>query len=140
VISPVAEDSIDSVNTMATRAHEEIMVEARADGAILDGVPETAWAVLYGSDGCGHVEMLTQYDPADPASCQRTREVVAKADKKVAEWGYGVNLLENALSFQEASLEAAAPYAVDFIKWMKRIKKAYDPNNVSESSFYVSPE
>jgi glycolate oxidase len=140
VISPVAEDSIDSVNAMATRANGEIIDPARATGEILDGIPEPVWAVLYGSDGCGHLEIITQYDPADPASCQRTREVVGKADEKVAEWGYGVNLLENALSFQEASLRAAAPHAVDFVKWMKKIKKAYDPNNVAESSFYVSPE
>ena len=140
VISPVAEDTIDSVNEMAGRAHDEIIAGARATGEIADGVPETVWAVIYGSDGCGHVEVLTQYDPADPASCSRTREVVEKADKKVAEWGYGVNLLENALSYREASLTAAAPYAVDFVKWMKKIKKAYDPDNVAESAFYVSPE
>jgi len=140
VISPVAEDSIDSVNAMATRAHAEILADAQASGRIMDAGGEMVWSVLYGSDGCGHVEMITQYDPADPESCQMTREVIGKADEKDAEWGYGINLLENALSFEEASLKAAAPHAVDFIKWMKKIKSAYDPNNIAESAFYVSPE
>lgn len=140
VISPVAEDSIDAVNEMATRANDEIIAGARATGKIMDGPPESVWAVVYGSDGCGHLEVVTQYDPADPESCAKTREIVAKADEKVAEWGYGINLLENALSFEEAALKAASGRGVDFVKWMKRIKKMYDPNNVAESAFYVSPE
>ncbi len=86
------------------------------------------------------MEVITQYDPADPESCLETRKIVEKADAKVAEWGLGINLLENALSFEEASLKAAAPHSVDFVKWMKRIKKAFDPNNVAESAFYVSPD
>jgi len=98
------------------------------------------WSVIYGSDGCGHVETITQYDPANPESCRATRDIAAQADAKVAEWGLGINLLENALSFEEASLKAAAPHAVDFVKWMKKIKQAFDPNNVAESAFYVSPD
>ena len=140
VISPTAEESIDSVNAMAARAQEEIMAEAQASGRIVAMSREPVWSVIYGSDGCGHVEVITQYDPADPESCLETRKIVEKADAKVAEWGLGINLLENALSFEEASLKAAAPHSVDFVKWMKRIKKAFDPNNVAESAFYVSPD
>lgn len=140
VISPVSEESIDSVNQMAALAHQEILEAAQASGKILAGWPEPVWSVMYGSDGCGHVEVITEYDPADPDSCQKTVEIIEMADAKVAEWGFGVNLLENALSFNEASLKAARPYAIDFIKWMKKIKKAFDPNNAAESSFYVSPD
>jgi len=140
IISPVAEESIDAANAMGARAEAEIMAEARASGMIVAHPPEPVWSVIYGSDGCGHVEVITQYDPADPQSCRKTREIVEKADAKVAEWGLGINLLENALSFQEASLKAAAPHSVDFVKWMKQIKKAFDPNNVAESAFYVSSD
>jgi len=140
IISPVAEESIDSVNAMGARAEEEIVAEARASGKVVAHPPEPVWSVIYGSDGCGHLEVITQYDPADPASCNVTRGIAQKADAKVAEWGLGINLLENALSFEEASLTAAAAHSVDFVKWMKRIKKAFDPHNVAESAFYVSPE
>jgi hypothetical protein len=100
VISPPAEESIDSVNAMAARAQEEIMAEAQASGRIVAMSREPVWSVIYGSDGCGHVEVITQYDPADPESVLETRKIVEKADAKVAEWGLGINLLENALSFE----------------------------------------
>ena len=32
------------------------------------------------------------------------------------------------------------PYTLDFVSRMKKIKKAFDPDNVAESSFYVSPD
>ena len=140
IISPVAEESIDSVNAMGARAETEIVAAARASGKIVAHPPEPVWSVIYGSDGCGHVEVITQYDPADPESARATREIVQKADAKVAEWGLGINLLENALSFEEASLKAAAPHSVDFVKWMKKIKAAFDPHNVAESAFYVAPD
>jgi glycolate oxidase len=140
VISPVADESIDSVNRMATLAHEEIFEEAQASGRLFGPWREAAWSVVYGSDGCGHLEMITQYDPADPDSCSMTVDIIQKADAKIAEWGLGINLLENALSFKEASLKAALPHALDFVTWMKKIKKAFDPHNVAESSFYVSPD
>ncbi|MEW6439807.1 MAG: FAD-binding oxidoreductase [bacterium] len=140
VISPVSDESFDSVNRMATLAYEEILAEAQASGQVFGPFPEPAWSVIYGSDGCGHVEMITQYDPADPESCRETADIIQKADARVAEWGFGINLLENALSFKEASLRAALPHALDFATWMKKIKKAFDPGDVAESSFYVSPD
>lgn len=140
VISPVSEESIDSVNRMGGIAQEEILEAAQASGGVLTGWPEPIWSVIYGSDGCGHVEVITEYDPADRDSCRKTAEIVETADAKVPEWGFGVNLLENALSFEEASLRAARPHSVDFVSWMKKIKKAFDPDNVAESAFYVSPD
>jgi glycolate oxidase len=140
VISPVTEESIDSANSMATLAQAEIFDAAYASGKVLGPFHEPAWSVMYGSDGCAHVEMITQYDPADTDSCRQTVEIIQKADAKIAEWGLGINLLENALSFKEASLKAALPHTLDFVKWMKKIKRAFDPRNVAESSFYVSPD
>jgi glycolate oxidase len=139
VISPVSDESIDSVNRMATLAQEEIFEEALASGKVAFAWPEPAWSVVYGSDGCGHLEMITEYDPADPESCRKTADIIQKADTKIAEWGLGINLLENALSFKEASLKAALPHTLDFVTWMKKIKKAFDPHDLAESSFYVSP-
>jgi len=140
VISPVSDESIDSTNSMATLAQAEILKEAHASGKVFGPWHEPAWSVVYGSDGCGHVETITQYDPADPDSCRKTADIIQKADVKIAEWGLGINLLENALSFKEASLKAALPHTLDFVTWMKKIKRAFDPHNVAESSFYVSPD
>ena len=68
-------------------------------------------------------------------------EMIRKGSEKIAEWKLGINSLENALSYQEGALKGAAPHLrVDFIKYMKRIKKAFDPGNTSEPAWYVSPD
>jgi len=42
---------------------------------------------------------------------------------------------------KESTLKAAMPYVpVDFVKHMKMIKRAIDPNNSSDPAFYVSPD
>jgi glycolate oxidase len=140
VVGPVSEESIDSANAMAGRAQEELFDEAHASGNLFNAVPEFVWSVIYGGDGIGHVEMVSQYDPADSESVKTMTETIMKADKKEPEWGYGINMLENALSYREEALKGAQPYGIDFVKWMKKIKRAFDPNNVAESAFYVEPE
>ena len=85
--------------------------------------------------------MLSQWDPCDKKSVEAMPEMIEKGAQKVAEWKLGINSLENALCPDEQSLKGAAPYLeVDFIKYMKRIKKAFDPKNTSEPMWYVSPD
>jgi len=58
-----------------------------------------------------------------------------------AEIGLGINSLENALSYNESALKATMPYTpVNFVKYMKMIKRAIDPNNSSDPAFDVSPD
>ena len=86
------------------------------------------------------MESLVQYDPASPESVQKTVAALERADHIVAEMGLGINSLENALSYSEAALKAAMPHTLDFVKYMKMIKRTIDPNNSSEPAFYVSPD
>ena len=116
------------------------MGELHNSGAIFNAAPYTCWAITYG-EGSGHVESLVQYDPASPESVKKTVAELEKADHIVAEMGLGINSLENALSYNESALKAAMPHnTLDFVKYMKMIKRAIDPNNSSDPAFYVSPD
>jgi len=130
------------MGTLGALSHEHIAKEHQEAGNTLSaGGGEFVWSVPYGSDGCGHLESITLFDPADPESCKKTAESLEKGDSKIVEWGLGINSLENALSFEESALKAVAPHLeTDFVKYMKKIKRAFDPNNASESAFYVSPD
>lgn len=139
IISPVGEESIDAMATLTRLSAEEIVKEGQESGHIMQVGPEPAWGVVYG-DGCAHIEILTLYDPADPASSKKTAELLEKGDKKIVEWGLGINSLENALSFKESALKAARPHSEEFVGWVKKIKRAFDPNDSADSAFYVSPE
>jgi glycolate oxidase len=139
IISPVGEESIDSMATLVNRSYKEIMQEAQESGKIMRTGSQPVWGTIY-ADGCAHAEAITLFDPAEPDSVAKTAEVLGKADSKIVDWKLGINALENALSFEESALKAALPLCLDFVKWMKKIKRAFDPNYTADSAFYVSPD
>ena len=140
MISPVGEETWDSMIKMSEVAWEELMKPLEDEGHLVKLAQQTQWGTPY-ADGCGHLEMLSLYDPTDRKAVEAVGKMIQKGNEKIAEWKLGINSLENALSYQEGALKGAAPHLdVDFIKYMKRIKKALDPKNTSEPSWYVSPE
>lgn len=141
IISPVGDEAIDAMADLGSLSHDNISKDLQEEGHVVSGGGESVWSVPYGGDGCGHLESLALYDPADPVSCEKVAESMQKGDSKIVEWGLGINSLENALSYEESALKAVRPHLkTDFVKYMKKIKRAFDPNYVAESSFYVSPE
>jgi len=137
-ISPVGDEAIDSMQLLSRTAYEDYVREKQKSGKFLLG-GEGTWSVAY-SDVGAHTEVTYLYDPADPESTKAAAEMGELGDKWMAEKRFGINALENALCFEETAIKAALPYSLDFAVWMKKLKKAFDPNLVSESSFYVTPE
>ena len=140
MITGIGDEAMDPMGILGTKAWDKIVGELHNSGAIFNAAPYTCWAITYG-EGSGHVESLVQYDPASPESVKKTVAELEKADHIVAEMGLGINSLENALSYNESALKAAMPHnTLDFVKYMKMIKRAIDPNNSSDPAFYVSPD
>jgi len=138
ILGTVCEESIDSTFDIITKAYDNFIKDAQESGKILNLGAETAWQCLYG-DGVGHSEAVIIYDPADRESSRAAAACEAKGNEMIARWHLGINALENALSYKESALKAAQPHlSHDFIKYIRRIKAAFDPNLLSESSFYVS--
>ena len=133
----VNEESWDSVKILAQRTAEELYAKYEATGKIaITG--ESPWFAPLG-DSFAHTESVVSYDQFDPESIKAVREILAEADILLPKWHQAVGGAEGCLSFDEASEKAAAPYCLDFLGYEKKIKKAFDPNLVSESSFYVKP-
>jgi glycolate oxidase len=137
-LATVGEESIDSSFDLVTKAFHGFLKDAMDSGKIFSFGAEACWQVIYG-DGVGHSESIVFYDPADRESTRMTAECLAKGDEMIAQWRLGINSLENALSYDESALKAARPHlSHDFVKYIRKIKAAFDPNLLSESSFYVS--
>ena len=140
MITGTGDEAMDSMGILGREAWDKIVSPLYSAGAVFNAAPYACWAVQYG-EGSGHVESLVQYDPASSESVNTAVEQFGKADHIVAEMGFSINSLENALSYNESALKAAMPYVpVDFVKHMKMIKRAIDPNNSSDPAFYVSPD
>jgi len=140
MITAIGDEAMDPMGVLGTKAWDTIVSDLHDSGAVFNASPHTSWAITYG-EGSGHVESLVQYDPASPESVQKTVAALEKADHMVAEMGLGINSLENALSYCESALKAAMPHnTLDFVTYMKMIKRTFDPNNSSEPAFYVSPD
>ena len=133
-LAPVGDDSLDSIGKVWERGYKEILEKHEQAGEIL----AAPWAPLYSDSSYGHMEGTCVYDAANPDVAKVIGEIGAEADTKVAQWSLAINSLEGALSFEESALKAADPYCLNLLSWMKKVKRAFDPNLVSESSFYVT--
>ena len=133
----VNEESWDSVKLLAQRTADELYSKYEKEGKIaITG--ESPWFSPIG-DSFAHTESVVSYDQFDPESIKAVRQILEEADIKLPQWRLAVGGAEGCLSFNEASEKAAAPYCLDFLGYEKKIKKAFDPNLVAESSFYVKP-
>jgi len=133
-----AQESWDSMGVLTKRAAEDIWDKYEKEGRIaITG--ESPWGAALG-DWSSHVECIVVYDQTDPDSIEAAREIIAETDVKAAQWRLAMGSFEGCLSQEEKAQKAAAPYCLDFMSFERNIKKAFDPNLVSEYSWYVKPE
>jgi glycolate oxidase len=84
----------------------------------------------------GHMETPIRYDPSIPDSVEGTRRLVQEANEELVKQKIGVNMMAITSGFgREFYGDGPLGMTRD---WMKKIKQAFDPEDVSESSYYVS--
>jgi glycolate oxidase len=133
-----AQEAWDTMGHISRRCAEEIWAKYEAEGKIaLAG--ESPWGAALGDWG-SHVESVCVYDQLDPESVQATRDIIAEVDELLPKWSLGMGSFEGCLSPAEAAQKKAEPYCLDFMSYEKKIKKLFDPNLVSESTWYVTPD
>lgn len=114
---------------------EEIKKKYIEKGVIVDDAADAAWGGPYEQGRFGHLEELFMYDPADAESAKGALEYMAEARQAVLQRSLGqpIGVLPG-----EAA-EAFGPACGNYQDWMRRIKKAFDPNIASDPSFYIEP-
>jgi glycolate oxidase len=85
---------------------------------------------------CGHGELLIRYIPNDPAAVEASGEVFMAANRTAVAGRYGVPHHV----WSDAIHDMYGPDTSHYTKWLRNIKKTFDPNTASESSHYITPE
>lgn len=135
--------SIPDTLVGVAKAGEEVKRRHIEKGGLMDDGGESTWGGLYerGRIG-GHLEELFQYDPHDPKSWQAAWNYLLDAGLAVMTkgWPPGLSLLPAlALSEEErAPFFAVAGEVIDLLRWQGRIKRAFDPNIVSDPGHYIT--
>jgi glycolate oxidase len=81
---------------------------------------------------CGHGELLIRYNPNLPESAMVQGEVMQFANQTAISGHFGVP----GHVFGPAH-ELYGPQTSDYNRWLKKIKKTFDPNGASESTHYI---
>jgi glycolate oxidase len=102
-------------------------------GLILDdGIKPFTQSIEHGHQG--HAETLTRYFSQNAESAKAGGELFMGVNKLAIKNHYGVP----AHVWSDAIHDMYGQHANNYTKWLRRIKKTFDPNAASESSHYIS--
>ncbi|MFX1566780.1 MAG: FAD-binding oxidoreductase [Promethearchaeota archaeon] len=97
---------------------------------------EGTWMTSYESGHYFHMESPTMFDQTKEHSVKGTAEYMEKSNQ--------LDLLKHlgAPFFVEGTRmhELFGPHMSNYHTWLRKIKEAFDPNNISDSGFYISPK
>lgn len=126
----------DTVKTCLRTTKKSIPLKKKyiEKGVIGNDFGEGVWMTSYESGHYFHVESPTMFDQTDKES--------AKGMGDFMEENYQFDLVKHlgAPFFVEGDRmhDAFGPYMMDYHKWLRKIKKAFDPNGIADSGFYIS--
>ncbi len=100
-----------------------------------DGCGENFWGGPYEHNKFSHFEGLFEYDPIDPESRKAARKYIEEATMAVIENKIGVPIGPG-----PELAQIFGPIYGNFHSWLGKIKKSFDPKNVSDHAFYAAPE
>ena len=110
------------------------------EGKILDD-GDPCWIGPYADNAVGaHMETPVRYDPCDPEAVKAVTEFGKWAVKVGLEANLCIGAFDSGLSFRDEVNDLAGPRCLNYHLWIRKIKKAFDPNLVSESSWYTTPK
>ena len=104
-------------------------------GAIADDGGDLAWGGTYQQGRFGHLEEIIMYDCQDADSIKGADEYIEESLQTAIDKSLG-----QPISIVRGMAEQFGPSSCDYHIWMKKIKKALDPNITADPSFYIEPD
>jgi glycolate oxidase len=106
------------------------------EGDMIDDLADNSWGGIYEGSTCfGHQEELYLYDPRSPEQMKSAEEYMAGTFEKTVEHNLGPGL---GFALGSINAELFGPIIFNYQKWVRRIKKTFDSNNISDAAFYIS--
>ena len=88
----------------------------------------------------GHCEVVSRYDPADPEAVKGVISLLDELNKLMLEKKLAIGGMEGCFVYDNDLHDLFGPACLNYHQWMKKIKEAFDPNLVGESSFFITPK
>ncbi|MFX1325601.1 MAG: FAD-binding oxidoreductase [Promethearchaeota archaeon] len=118
----------------STKLNIPLKQEFIKKGAIANDFGEGTWMTSYESGHYFHMESPTMFDQTKEGSVKGMAEYMDKSNQ--------LDLLKHlgAPFFVEGRRmhEMFGPHMSNYHVWLKKIKEMFDPNNISDSGFYIS--
>ncbi len=127
----------DSAKVCLLSARENIPIKQKyiERGAIANDFGEGAWMTSYEGGHFYHFEAPTMFDQTNEQSVEGMAEYMELSNKLDLVKHLGAPFFVEG----DKNHELFGPYMMNYHLWLRKIKKAFDPNNVSDSGFYISP-
>ncbi len=105
-------------------------------GALANDLGEGTWMTSYESGHYFHMESPTMFDQTDENSVKGMAEYMEESNQ--------LDLLKHlgAPFFVEGTRmhDLFGPHMSNYHIWLRKIKEVFDPNNIADSGFYISPK
>ncbi len=118
----------------STKGNIQLKQKYIKQGAIANDFGEGSWMSSYESGHYFHMEAPTMFDQTDKKSVEGMAEYMEKSNQ--------LDLIKHlgAPFFVEGDQmhDLFGPHMSNYHIWLRRIKEEFDPNNISDSGFYIS--
>ncbi|MHA1579529.1 MAG: hypothetical protein ACTSUQ_07870 [Candidatus Freyarchaeota archaeon] len=104
---------------------------------IIDDLADNAWGGIYEYGLIGHQEELVLFNPRDKKQAETIEQFVDACAEASAEESLGIGF---SLFAGKHIHELFGPRSCNYHIWQKRVKKIFDPDDLSDSTYYISPE
>lgn len=139
--APTAEESLDLVKRVNELGYG-IKERYAKEGSCLDDADPT-WVTPFEHGATGaHCEMAIRSDVMQPSIRQAMRELITECEDKVVEEKLALHLYEGCMRTDptKETHDTAGPECLNYDVWLRKLKKAFDPNLVADAYFYTMPK
>ena len=136
---PGGDESYELVSKVKEEAIK-IKGDLEKEDAILHDGDSTFVTPLNGGSIGAHTEIVSRYDPNDKKAVRQVVKTIDKWNQAMFKQKLSIGAMEGTFMYCNDMHDLFGPACMNYDKWMKKIKKAFDPNSVGESSFYIVTE
>jgi hypothetical protein len=106
------------------------------EGVLVDDGGDLGCGGTFENGHLGYLEGIYLYDPNDPRALIASGELIEAGADAAIEKSLGIPIA----AFGCEMNQRFAPHCSDYPRWMRRIKRALDPNTASDPFFYAESE
>jgi len=118
------------------RAAEKIKLKYIGKRVIADDGGEASWSSFIEHGHFMHLETPTVYDVTNPESCRGMVDFMKECYERNLEDNLGMPYFV----VGDEEHERWGPKCSNYHVWLRKIKEAFDPDDISDSGWYISPK